>query len=92
MATFLSFLIFGLSICSLVFGIIILTYNKKERLNQIFFMSAIGSAIWGLGFGLLLIQTTTQAALLCRAIGMVGVVFIFIFYFIYNALIYNVGI
>jgi hypothetical protein len=50
MATFLSFLIFGLSICSLVFGIIILSHNKKERLNQIFFMAAIGSAVWGLGF------------------------------------------
>ena len=79
MATLLSYIIFGLSICSLVFGIIILLNNKKEKLNQYFFMTALGSTIWGLGFGLLLIQTTQKAALLCRAFGMSGVVLVIIF-------------
>lgn len=73
MATVLSFTIFGLSICSFICGLIILISNKKEKLNIYFFLSSIGSAIWGLGFGLLLIQTTQQAALICRGFGMIGV-------------------
>lgn len=79
MATFLSFLIFGLSVCTLICGLIILSNGRKEKLNIYFFLTALGSTIWGLGFGLLLIQTTQQAALICRGFGMIGVFMLIIF-------------
>lgn len=79
MATLLSFIIFGLSICSFICGLIILLGNRKEKLNIYFFLTSIGSTIWGLGFGLLLIQTTELAALICRGFGMIGVFMLIIF-------------
>ena len=79
MALFLTFLIFGLSICSLVCAIVGLLDKNYTANYKYFSITAIGSTIWGLGFGFLLIQKTPEAALLCRTIGMAGLFFFFVF-------------
>ena len=79
MALFLAFLIFGLSVCSFVCALVGLLQKNKTENNKYFSITAIGSAIWGIGFGFLLIQTDFKMALLCRSIGMVGLFFFFIF-------------
>ena len=79
MALFLAFLIFGLSVCSFICALVGLFEKNKTENKKYFSITAIGSTIWGIGFGFLLIQTDFKMALLCRSIGMVGLFFFFVF-------------
>ncbi len=73
MSVFLSYAIFGLAICLLILGIIYYQNNPNKQMNHTFFALCISSSIWSLGFGLLIAQTNTNLAWLCRSIGMLGV-------------------
>lgn len=73
MGLLLSYLIFGLSIVSLILGFYYLRCNKNSELSKYYLIASIGSAIWGLGFGFLIIQTNEIYAWYCRVFGMIGV-------------------
>lgn len=47
--------------------------------NRMLSMACLGSAIWSLGFGFLIIQTDPMKAYYCRAFGMIGVFIYLIF-------------
>lgn len=75
----LSYLIFGLSIISFILGVNYLKMDISNKKNWYYLFTSIGSTIWGLGFGFLLIQTNEIYALYCRAFGMIGVFLFAIF-------------
>lgn len=54
---------------------IIYLISKKKRYteNRIFTYMCLGSAIWSIGFAALFLQTDSDYAFICRAVGMVGV-------------------
>ena len=69
----LSYIILMLSAISLLLGFSYLKDSKKYARRWSYFFLSLASTIWGIGFGLLLVQTNDKGALICRAIGMVGV-------------------
>lgn len=73
MDNFLSYTIFGFAICSLLLGIVYYKNNPNKQMSYTFLAFCISSSIWSLGFGLLIAQTNTNLAWLCRSIGMLGV-------------------
>ena len=73
MFVILSYIILMLSAISLLLGFSYLKDSKKNARRWSYFFSSLASTIWGIGFGLLLVQTNDKGALICRAIGMVGV-------------------
>ena len=75
----LSYLIFGLSIVSFILGINYLKMDINNKKNWYYLFTTIGSTVWGLGFGFLLVQTNETYALYCRAFGMIGVFLFAIF-------------
>lgn len=47
--------------------------NYRNAVNRLFTFSALGSAIWSLGFGLMYLQNVAEYAYYCRSFGMIGV-------------------
>lgn len=67
-------IIFTGGVVAAYIAIIYLTSKKKRRIeNRLFTFICLGSAIWSIGFAALFLQTDTDYAFICRAIGMVGV-------------------
>ena len=73
MGTFLSYTIFGFAVCAIGLGYNYFIKNPSNPKNKRFLLFCLSSALWSLGFGFLIIQTTTDKAWLCRSIGMIGV-------------------
>lgn len=73
MSSFLSYMILGFAICSIFLGYNYYSKNPKNKINRQFLLFCLSSTIWSLGFGFLIIQTSTHNAWLCRSIGMIGV-------------------
>lgn len=69
----LSYIILILSAFSILLGVSYLKDSPKNKKSWNYFLTALASTIWGIGFGLLLVQKNDVGALICRAIGMVGV-------------------
>lgn len=62
------------AVLSVYLGIhLILTQGKKHFENRLFFAFCLASAIWGFGFGGLILQTDTNVAYRWRVFGMIGV-------------------
>lgn len=51
----------------------LLFFDRKFLVNRLLSIFAFSSAVWGLGFGVLYMQSDTHTAYLCRSIGMIGV-------------------
>lgn len=69
-----SITLFSCSVLAIYLGIhFLLTRGKKHVENRMFFVFCLSSAIWGLGFGGLILQTDTNIAYGWRAFGMIGV-------------------
>ncbi len=49
------------------------TIGKKYKENSLFAVFCFASAIWSLGYGLLILQTDPGKAFFCRTIGMAGI-------------------
>lgn len=73
MGTVLSYTIFGFAVCAIGLGYNYFIKNPSNPKNKRFLLFCLSSALWSLGFGFLIIQTTTDKAWLCRSIGMIGV-------------------
>lgn len=69
----LSYFILILSAFTILLGFSYLKDSPKNKKRWNYFFTALGSTIWGIGFGLLLVQKNDTGALICRAIGMIGV-------------------
>lgn len=66
--------LFVCSILSFYFAFSLLYSKARSSIdNKLMALLCIGSGIWSLGFGILLIQTDTEIAYRCRAFGMIGV-------------------
>lgn len=62
------------SILSLYFALrILFSEDRKDVDKRLSAYLCIGSSIWSLGFGALIIQTSPEAAYRCRTFGMIGV-------------------
>ena len=69
----LSYFILILSSFTILLGFSYLKDSPKDKKRWSYFFTALSSTIWGIGFGLLLVQKNDNGALICRAIGMIGV-------------------
>lgn len=69
----LSYIILILSAFSFLLGVMYLKYYGKNKKCWNYFFTSLGSTIWGVGFGFLLVQSSDIGALICRGIGMIGV-------------------
>lgn len=70
----LSYLVFGISICCVVIGVLYLKNNSKTKRNNLFFGTVLGSFLWGIGYSLLIVQTSVDFAVICRAVGLFGAI------------------
>ena len=75
----LSYFVFGLSISFLILGILYLKNNPKNKRNYLFFFTILGSFLWGLGYSLLIIQSSVAYAVFFRALGLLGSIFFAMF-------------
>lgn len=73
MGTILSYTIFGFAVCAIGLGYNYFIKNPSNPKNKKFLLFCLSSALWSLGFGFLIIQSTVNKAWLCRSIGMMGV-------------------
>ena len=53
---------------------IIWTSERKETENHLLAILCLGSAVWSMGFGALILQTNPEYAYYCRVIGMIGTI------------------
>lgn len=73
MGKVLSYIMFGFSIMTGIMATSVIRNHIKGRIENILFVCfSIGSSIWSLGFGFLLVQTDTEMAYLLRCFGMIG--------------------
>lgn len=65
--------LFIFSVLAFFYGINLLwSEDRKDTENKLLTAFCIGSGIWSLGFGALIVQTDPEIAYYCRAVGMVG--------------------
>ncbi len=65
--------LFVFSVLAFFFGIsIVWTEDHNDTENRLLTLFCIGSGIWSLGFGALLVQKDPELAYYCRAFGMIG--------------------
>lgn len=73
MGKILSYLMFGFAIMTLMMAASVLRKQGKRRIDNILFACfSLGSSVWSLGFGFLLVQTEAEVAYRLRCFGMVG--------------------
>lgn len=73
MGKILSYIMFGFAVMTFMMAAEVLKKQGKNRIENVLFACfSIGSSVWSLGFGFLLVQTEAEAAYRLRCIGMVG--------------------
>lgn len=74
----IAFILYNIGILTLFAGFLILKQEKSAgKTYVIYSLAAFFSAVWSISFGFLCIQTSENAARVCRSIGMIGVFFFF---------------
>lgn len=75
----LTFIIYTIAIITIKTGLSMIQYKSQERRQYIIYaIAAFFSGIWSIGFAMIWIQTNPEVARIWRAIGMIGVFFMFV--------------
>lgn len=76
----LTFLIYTIAIITIKTGITMLQHKSQARKQYVIYaIASFFSGLWSLGFSMIWIQTSPEAARIWRSIGMIGVLWMFVF-------------